>query len=276
MDFYTFSEETTNRLRLVGHQQNGTFNSFLIWTDCWTPIPMMFDTDSGIQTSPHFSEGQNWLFDVSTSHRIDLEVLEEIGEETSKDNFPGSEIPRFSDEIDEYIRSQPTDLDRAVFIYGLAASRLEWEQSRSIEHLEAIGALSSFIGTSGPDGEDFSDWLQLLYPLTVLTDSWVLNPEMQFTVVDMMNWGFQKNLFVAFNDVLGILQAARVCKDSIPSSSWAVVSTFLLGALSERSAPEVFEGLANDLENTLNLMEAPPEMRSIVEAHWEQQIYPGH
>ena len=276
MDFYSSAEPSTGEHRLIAHQQNGIFSSFLIWKDCWVPTPLMFDSSKGIQTSLHIGEENHWIFDVETALRIDLGNLEALDLEIAMRSFPGSELPRFSDEMEKYLVAQPTDLDRAIYLYGLGAAGVGWETEKSMQHLEAIVSLSSFIGANSPDGADLGDWQEKLYPLTVLTDAWILNPKMQFTVVDMLNWGFDEALAVAFGDSLGILQAARTYEVSDASSCWAVISTFLLGALSARNEPDVFQALADDLENTMTLLGAPKDMRSIVAAHWEGQIYPGH
>lgn len=276
MKFYSITEPSKGEVRLVAHQQNGTFSSFLIWRDYWAPIPLMLDLPDGIKMSLHVGEERHWLFDGEASLRIELGHLEPMDSETASSAFPGSELPRFSDEMVEYLVGQPSDWDRAIYIYGLAASSLGWENNRTTQHLEAVASLSSFIGGNSPDGADMGDWQEKLYPLTALTDAWVLNPRMQFTVVDLLNWGFDEPLAVAFGDSLGVLQAARTYEESDTSSCWAVVSTFLLGALSARNEPSVFQALADDLEQTLDLLEAPGDMRSIVAAHWEGQIYPGH
>ena len=273
---YFWHEGHDSEPRLLKSQSKGVFDSFLIWQGFWTPIPLLKGSDLGFKAAHSVAESDGALFDVETSVVIRVEDLRPVADVSELDGFDGWDSDRFPSGATEYLLAVEADRGKAQYIYGLGRANIGWDQERGLEHHSAIYALTSYVGAYGPDGEDLRDWEENLYPLTLLTDAWIVLGSMQFSMVEMLNWGFSEELALSMNEVIGILRAAAKYDDVDAGSAWAVVSAFLLGALAERADPDFYYSQMADLNQTLDLIDVPKDMRAIVAAHGVEQIYPGH
>lgn len=217
-----------------------------------------------------------FALDPESSEVVVLSELEELDSDAAETEFSGSTLPRFTEEITNHLRNQPSDMDRCHYIFGLGRANVDWPQDRSLEHLEALFALVSFVGMTPPDNEQFFPWETHLYPLTILTDAWIVIGNLQFGATDLLNWGFSREIASGFNEVLSVLKAARKYDDIAPDHSWAVVIAFLMGTLAERGNDEAYQSGVESVESILNYLDAPEGMRTLVKAHWQGQLYPGH
>lgn len=260
---------------LIQETSIGNLVSFSIWVGTWEPMPILSFSNQG-HNVVFSAQGNNLYLLHGDTGVVELSSLRPVLDTEIKSLDTSATRPRFTAEIIDYVKALENDAERCQYIYSLGRAMLKWPEERTLEHLEAIRSLSSYIGDNSIGGENLADWEEFLYPLALLTDAWNALDFLKFTHIDLLDWGFSKDLALGFGEVVGVLRGGLVLENADMSCVWAAVIMLTLGTLAERSYLEDFDALVDQSKSAIELIGLNEDMMSLVETLYSQPMFPGH